>query len=169
MNINLTLLFQVLFFAVFVWFSKRFVWTPVIGALNARKTTIADGLAAAEKGRQAEADGHSRAEQTLREAKDRAAEILQRAEKRGGEMIDEARVTARAEGERLVAAAKTEIETESNKAREALRAEVGALAVAGARKILQREIDAAAHAELLDQLAAQLSAAKPGAGDAARH
>ncbi|MGR3984544.1 MAG: F0F1 ATP synthase subunit B [Gammaproteobacteria bacterium] len=158
MNINLTMLFQVLFFAVFVWFSKKFVWAPIIGALNARKTAIADGLAAAEKGRQAEEDGRRHAQREIDDAKTQAAEIIRRAEKRGGEVVDEAKTAARAEGLRLVESARGEIDTEMSKAREALRAEVGELAVAGARQILQREIDPKAHAELLGQLAAKLSA-----------
>ncbi len=156
MNINLTLLFQVLFFAVFVWFSKRFVWTPIIGALNARRATIADGLAAAEKGRMAEDEGRKQAGEVITEAKAQAAEIIRRAEKRGSEVVDEAKDNARAEGERIAAAARAEIDTEFSKAKETLRAQVGELAVAGARQILQREIDAKAHAKLLDGLAAKL-------------
>ncbi|CAJ2376807.1 MAG: F0F1 ATP synthase subunit B [Gammaproteobacteria bacterium] len=158
MNINLTLLFQVLFFAVFVWFSKKFVWTPVIGALDARKTGIADKLALAEKDRQSAEASRRDAQKAVEDARGEAAEIIRRAEQRGGELVDEAKTRARAEGERLVTAARGEIETEANKAREALRAEVGELAVAGARQILQREIDPKAHAELLAQLAAKLSA-----------
>ena len=156
MNINLTLLFQVLFFAVFVWFSKRFVWPPIIGALNARKATIADGLASAEKGRAAEEEGRRRAEEVVAEAKAQAAEIISRASSRGAELVDEAKDNARNEGERMIAAARAEIDTELSKARETLRAQVGELAVAGARRILRREIDADAHAELLDGLAARL-------------
>ena len=156
MNINLTLLFQVLFFAVFVWFSKKFVWAPIIGALNARKATIADGLASAEKGQMAEQEAHRQAEVAIAEAKTRANEIIVRAEKRGAELVDEAKQSARSEGERMTAAAQAEIDTEINKARETLRAQVGELAVAGARQILEREIDAKAHAKLLDGLAAKL-------------
>ncbi len=156
MNINLTLLFQVLFFAVFVWFSKRFVWTPIIGALDARRATIADGLAAAEKGQMAEQEGRKQADGVIAEAKAQANEIIARAEKRGSELVEEAKGNARAEGERLVTAAHAEIDTELSKAKETLRAQVGELAVAGARQILGREIDAKAHGELLDGLAAKL-------------
>ena len=156
MNINLTLLFQVLFFALFVWFSKRFIWPPIIGALNARKAAIADGLAAAEKGHLAEEEGRRQARQVIDEAKSQANEIIGRAEKRGAELVDEARDNAKSEGERIIAAARAEIDTELGKARENLRAQVGELAVAGAGRILEREIDAAAHAELLDRLAAKL-------------
>ncbi len=156
MNINLTLLFQVLFFAVFVWFSKKFVWSPIIGALNARKATIADGLASAEKGHMAEEEGRRQAEEVIGEAKAQANEIINRATSRGNELVDEAKQNARAEGERITTAARAEIDTELSKAREGLRAEVSELAVAGARRILGREIDAKTHAKLLDGLAAKL-------------
>ena len=156
MNINLTLLFQVLFFAIFVWFSKKFVWAPMIGALNARKANIADGLASADKGRMAEEEGRRQAEVVIAEAKAQAGEIISRAEKRGGELVDEAKENARNEGERMSIAARAEIDTELNKAKETLRTEVGELAVAGARQILNREIDPKTHAELLDGLAAKL-------------
>ena len=156
MNINLTLLFQVLFFIVFVWFSKRFVWTPLIGALNQRKTTIADGLAAAEKGRAAESQGKQRADETVAEAKAQAKEIIARAEKRGAELVDEAKESARAEGQRIVTAARAEVDTELNRAKESLRGKVGELAVAGARQILGREIDADAHDGMLKDLAGKL-------------
>lgn len=156
MNINLTLLFQVLFFIVFVWFSKRFVWTPLIGALNQRKTTIADGLAAAEKGRAAESQGRQRADEAVAEAKAQAKEIIARAEKRGAELVDEAKESARAEGQRIVTAARAEVDTELNRAKESLRGKVGELAVAGARQILGREIDASAHDNMLKDLAGKL-------------
>lgn len=156
MNINLTLLFQMLFFAVFVWFSKRFVWQPIIAALYARKAGIADSLAAAEKGKQAEAEAHQQAQKVIAQAKVQANGIIQRAEKRGSELVDEARQNATSEGQRIVVAARSEIDTEFNKAKQALRVQVGELAVAGARQILKREIDADAHAELLEQLAVKL-------------
>ncbi len=155
MNINLTLLFQMVFFALFVWFSKRYVWAPLMGALQARKTTIADGLAAAEKGQLAEQAGREQAADEVAQAKAQAVAIINRAEKRGGELVDDARVAANSEGERIVAAARADIDTEFNKARETLRAQVGELAVAGARQILKREIDPKAHAELLDRLVAK--------------
>lgn len=156
MNINLTLLFQVLFFAVFVWFSKQFVWKPLIGALNARKVGIADALAAAEKGKQAEHEARRQAQQAIAAAKTQAKEIIQRAEKRGGELVDEAKQNAVTEGRRMLAAAHVEIDTELNKAKETLRVQVGELAVVGARQILKREIDPKAHAELLARLATKL-------------
>ncbi|MDE0282669.1 MAG: F0F1 ATP synthase subunit B [Gammaproteobacteria bacterium] len=156
MNINVTLLWQMVFFVIFVWFTKKFVWTPIIGVINERKTTIADGLAAAEKGQRAEEDGLKKAEEVVADAKTRATEIISRAEKHGQELVEEAKSRARTEGERIVASAQDDIQTELNKAREALRGQVGELAVEGARKILDREIDSRAHADLLDRLAAKL-------------
>lgn len=156
MNINLTLLFQVLFFIVFVWFSKRFVWTPLIGALNQRKTTIADGLAAAEKGRAAESEGRQQAAQAVADARAQAKEIIARAEKRGAELVSDAKESARAEGQRIAAAAQSDIDTEINRAKETLRGQVGELAIAGARQILGREVDAAAHDNMLKDLAGKL-------------
>lgn len=156
MNINVTLLWQMVFFVIFVWFTKKFVWTPIIGVINERKTTIADGLAAAEKGQQAEEEGRKKAEEVVSDARAQAAEIIGRAEKHGQELVEEAKSRARSEGERIVASARDDIQTELNRARETLRAQVGELAVDGARKILGREIDTRAHADLLDRLAAKL-------------
>jgi F-type H+-transporting ATPase subunit b len=156
MNLNLTLAFQVLFFIIFVWFTKKFVWTPIIGALNERKTKIADGLAAAEKGQQAEQEGRNQAEQVIAEAKNQAGEIIGKAEKHGSELVDDAKSNAREEGERIMTAARAEIDTELNKAKESLRSQVSALVVAGAQQILKKEVDAKAHADILDDLAAKL-------------
>lgn len=156
MNINVTLFWQMLFFLIFVWFSKKFVWGPMIGALNERRTTIADGLAAAEKGQQAEAEGMKQAEQFVVEAKAQASDIISNAEKQGGDIIDDMRDQARAESDRILASARDEIETETSKAKEILRSQVSALAVAGATQILKREVDDQAHSDLLDQLAAKL-------------
>ncbi len=156
MNINVTLLWQMAFFVIFVWFTKKFVWSPIIGVINERKTTIADGLAAAEKGQKAEEEGRQAAEQFVADAKAQAAEIISKAEKTGQELVEEAKFKARTEGDRIVESARDEIQTELNKARESLRGQVGELAVEGARKILGREIDAKAHADLLNQLSAKL-------------
>ncbi|MEM7194132.1 MAG: F0F1 ATP synthase subunit B [Pseudomonadota bacterium] len=156
MNINITLLWQMGFFLVFVWFCKAYVWAPILGAINERRTTIADGLAAAEKGQAAEAEGMKQAEQFVAEAKGQASDIVSKAEKRGSELVEEARAQASAEKERILSQAREEIETETNKAREALRGQVSELAVAGAQQILRREVDAKAHTDLLDQLAAKL-------------
>lgn len=156
MNINLTLFFQMLFFAIFVWFTKKYVWVPIIGVLNERKTRIADGLAAAEKGVKAEEVGHQKAEKLINDAKAQANEIISKAEKRGNEIVEEAKEDARTEGERLVNNARAEIEREINQAREELRGKVASLAVSGAQKILAREIDSSAHGEMLDKLAREL-------------
>ncbi len=156
MNINVTLLWQMVFFIVFVWFSRKFVWAPILGAINERRTTIADGLAAAEKGQQAEEEGRKQAEQFVVQAKAQANEIIGKAEKRGSELVEEAKSTAKDEGERILNSARDEIETELNKAKEALRGQVSELAVAGTRQILKKEIDPKAHSELLEQLAAKL-------------
>ncbi len=156
MNLNLTLVFQVLFFIIFVWFSKRYVWTPIIGVLNERKTRIADGLAAAEKGQIAEEEGRQKAEEVIDEAKQQASEIISKAEKYGSELVEQAKQSAHEEEGKILTAARAEIDTEINRARESLRRQVGELAVAGARQILKKEVDASAHAKLLDDLAARL-------------
>lgn len=156
MNINLTLIGQLITFIVFVWFCKQYVWTPIINALAERRTTIADGLAAADKGQAAQAEGEKQAGVLVDEAKAQAAEILNRAEKRGSEIVSEAKTDASDEGDRILVAARAEIDTELSKAKEGLRGQVSKLAVAGARQILKREVDAKSHADLLDDLAAKL-------------
>ena len=156
MNINLTLIGQLLAFVVFVWFTKKFVWTPIIAALNERKAKIADGLAAAERGQHEQELAKERAVEELKKAKAQAAEIINQANKRANEIVDEAKENARSEGERILAAAQADIEQETNRARESLRGKVAELAVAGAEKILRREINADAHSEVLDTVAKQL-------------
>jgi F-type H+-transporting ATPase subunit b len=156
MNINLTLIGQSVTFVFFVWFCMKFVWPPIMNALNTRKQTIADGLAAAEKGKHDEELAKQRAVQELKQAKDQASEIIANAQKRAAEIVDEAKDTARDEAERIKTAANAEIEQEVNRAREHLRGEVVSLAVAGAGKVLKREIDAKANEDLLKDLVAQL-------------
>ncbi len=156
MNINLTLIGQLITFIVFVWFSKKFVWSPIIDALAERRTTIADGLAAADKGQAAQAEGEKQAGILVDEAKGQASEILSKAEKRGTEIVGEAKTEAGVEGDRILVAARAEIDTEVSKAKEGLRAQVSELAIAGAQQILKREVDDKAHAALLDDLAAKL-------------
>ncbi|MDX1345718.1 MAG: F0F1 ATP synthase subunit B [Sedimenticolaceae bacterium] len=156
MNINLTLIGQLLAFVVFVWFTKKYVWTPIIAALNERKAKIADGLAAAERGQHEQELAKERAVEELKKAKAQAAEIINLANKRANEIVDEAKENARAEVERILAAAQADIEQETNRARETLRGKVAELAVAGAEKILRREINADAHSEVLDTVAKQL-------------
>ena len=158
MNLNATMIIQALFFIVFVWFSKKFVWTPLIGALHDRKTQIADGLAAAEKGQQAQGIGEEEAAQMIRAAKVQAAEIIANAEKRGNSVVEEAKTTAGSEKERIIASAQAEVEQDVHSAREALRGHVSSIAVAAASKIVAKEIDAATHADLLEDLVQQLKA-----------
>ena len=156
MNINLTLLGQMITFAFFVWFCMKFVWPPIMNALEERKATIADGLAAAEKGQHEEERAKNRAVEILKEAKGNAQEIISKAEKRHAEIVDSAKDDARVEAERIVTAANAEIEQESNRAREALRGQVVSLVVQGAGKVLKKEIDAKANEDLLKDLVAQL-------------
>lgn len=156
MNINLTLIGQLITFIVFVWFCKQYVWTPIINALAERRQTIADGLAAADKGQAAQAEGEIIAIKMVDEAKGQAAEILNKAEKRGTEIVSEAKTEAGEEGDRILVAARADIDTEVSKAKEGLRTQVSELAVAGAQQILKREVDAKAHADMLNDLAARL-------------
>ena len=156
MNINITLFAQAAVFAAFIWFTIRFVWPPLLRAIEARQKQIADGLAAAEQGKRSLETSAKQAEQTIQDARGRAAEIIEHAEKRSAQMIDEAKTAAKAEGDREKAAAKADIQQEAQRAREQLREQVAALAVAGAEKILRREVDAKAHADLLDGIKKQL-------------
>jgi len=156
MNINATLIGQTIAFAVFVWFCMKYVWPPIMNALEARKKEIADGLAAAEKGRQAEDRGKEKADEIIQDAKSQAQEILGNAEKRRNEIIDEAKAEAKAEGERLLASAQSEIDQQVNRAREELRGQVAGLVVSGAGQILHKEIDVKTHGKLIDDLVEQL-------------
>ena len=156
MNINFTLFAQALVFTAFIWFTVKFVWPPPLRAIEARQKQIADGLAAGERGKKSLEVSSKQAEQTIQEARARAAEIIVQAEKRDAQMIEEAKAAAKAEGDREKAAAKADIQQEASRAREQLREQVAALAVAGAEKILRREVDAKAHADLLDGIKKQL-------------
>ena len=156
MEFNLTLIAQMLAFAAFILFTVKIVWPHMLRAIETRQKTIADGLAAAEQGHQALASSRRQAEEAIDQARGRSSEILGQAEKRASQMVEEAKNAARQEGEREKAAAKAEIEQEVARAREQLRDQVAALAVAGAEKILRREVDAKAHAELLDGIQKQL-------------
>ncbi|TMG81908.1 MAG: F0F1 ATP synthase subunit B [Betaproteobacteria bacterium] len=156
MNINLTLFAQAITFAAFIWFTVRFIWPWLLRKIEERQKTIADGLAAAEQGRRSLELSTRQADEAIKEARARAAEILAQAEKRRQELIDHARQEARQEGDRELAAAKAEIDQEVTRAREELRDRVASLAVAGAEKILRREVDARAHGELLESIKAQL-------------
>lgn len=156
MNINLTLLLQMITFGVFVWFCMKFVWPPIVSALAERKAKIAEGLAAAERGHKEQELGQNRATEMLKEAKSKAADIVNQAQKRATEILDEAKNDARDEGARLVHAAQAEIEQEMNRAREELREKVAVLAVSAARKILEKEIDPAAHHAIVDSFAKEI-------------
>jgi F-type H+-transporting ATPase subunit b len=156
MNFNLTLLAQALVFAALIWFTVKFVWPPMLRAIETRQKTIADGLAAAEKGRATLETSTKQADEEIKRARERAAEIISQAEKRTAQMIEEARNAAKEEGNREKAAAKAEIDQQVTRAREQLRDRVASLAVAGAEKILRREVDAKAHGELLDSIKRQL-------------
>lgn len=149
MNINFTLISQAIAFSVFIWFTVKFVWPPLLRAIEERQKTIADGLAAGERGRHELELASQRSSEALKEAKQRATEIIQQAEKRAAEIVEEAKTAAKEEGDRIVAGAKADIEHEMFSAKEALRQHVASLAVAGAAKILRREVDVKAHADLL--------------------
>jgi F-type H+-transporting ATPase subunit b len=156
MNLNFTLVAQALVFASFIWFTAKFVWPHMTRAIEVRQKTIADGLAAADQGRRALEQSTRQAEAAISQARTRAAEILAQAEKRAAQLVDEARSAAKEEGNREKAAAKAEIAQEVSRAREQLRDQVAALAVAGAEKILRREVDAKAHGDLLETIKRQL-------------
>jgi len=156
MNINFTLVMQAIAFAAFIWFCARFVWPPLMRAIDTRQKQIADGLAAGEQGRQDLAAAEKRIATMMTEAKTRSSEIIAQGEKLKTETIDAAKQEARTEAARILAAAKDEIEQEIVRAKEALRDQVADLAVAGASKILKREVDAKAHAELLASIRQQL-------------
>jgi F-type H+-transporting ATPase subunit b len=156
MNLNSTLIIQSLVFFILSWITMKFIWPPLIKAIEERQKKIADGLAAADKGAKSLDDAKVVANDILKEARVQAAKIVDQAGKRSNEMIEEAKSTASAEGQRIVGEAKQEVAIESNRARELLRKEVGALAVSGAAKLLGREIDPKAHADLLDKLALEI-------------
>ena len=152
MNFNLTLIAQGLAFALFIWFSVKFIWPYFAGKIEERQKIIADGLAAAERGKQSLETSARQAEADVKAGRERAAEVISQAEKRGAQLVEEAKTSAREEGGREKAAAKAEIEQEVARAKQMLREQVASLAVAGAEKILRREIDAQKHAELIGQL-----------------
>jgi F-type H+-transporting ATPase subunit b len=156
MNINATLLGQAIMFALFAWFCLKFIWPPLTGALETRKKQIADGLAAAERGKHDLELAAKRSAEVLREAKEKAAEIIAQSDKRAGEIVEEAKARAEVEADNIKARANAEIEQEVFRAREQLRTEVSAVALAGAGKILAREIDAKAHNDLLEKLVAEI-------------
>ena len=156
MNINLTMLGQAITFAILIWFTMKFVWPPLMAAMAERTKTIADGLAAAERGKHDLELAEKRSAEILRQGKEKASEIIAASEKRASEIIEEAKSQAKAEGDRILVAAKADLEQEVFRAKEQLRTQVSAVALAGAVKILGREIDAKAHNDLLDKLVAEI-------------
>ena len=156
MNINLTLIIQMVVFAILIWFTMKFVWPMILGAMVEREQKIAAGLAAAEQAQKDLSEAKSRADEVIKEARTRALAIESQARTQANQILDEARKAASLEGEKALASAKSQIELESNRARDQLRGQVVSLAVAGAKRVLEKEIDPKAHGELLDQLAAKL-------------
>jgi F-type H+-transporting ATPase subunit b len=155
-NINLTLIIQMIVFATLIWFTMKYVWPMILGPLEERQRKIANGLAAAEKGHQELAQAEQRAEVVVREARERAGQIIDQAQRRANELLEQAKAQASAESHRIVASAQAEIEVEARRARESLRKDVAQLALQTASKVLEREVDAKAHVDLIKKLAAQI-------------
>lgn len=156
MNLNATIIGQSFAFFIFVLFCMKYVWPPVTAILEERRKKIADGLLAADRAK-ADLDlAQNKAADELREAKKKSAEIIELANKRAGQIVDDAKEKAREEGQRLIASARSEIEMETQRAREELRAQVAALAISGAEKILESSVDKAANEELVKKLASEL-------------
>ena len=156
MSITLTLIAQALVFAMFIAFTAKFVWPPLMQAVEDRQKKIADGLAAAEKGNRSLAEASAKSDEALKAARTQAQEILANANKQAGQMVEQAKGTAQAEADRIKTAAREDVDREITRARETLRKQVGELAVAGAAQILKREINATAHADVLKELAAKI-------------
>ncbi len=156
MNINATIFGQAITFAILIWFTMKFVWPPIVAALEERARKIADGLAAAERGKQDLAQAEQRSNEALNEARAKAAEIIALSEKRRNEIIEEAREEAKVEADRVKSQAQAEVAQEILRAKETLRDQVADLVVSGAEKILRREINAQAHSELLTSIRAEL-------------
>jgi F-type H+-transporting ATPase subunit b len=155
-NLNATILAQMLIFAIVIWVAMKFLWPEITGSIQQRTQRIADGLAAAERGQKDLAAAETRVDEIVRAARERALAIEHQAQARAGEIVETARQTALSEGARLLESARAQVALEAQKARAELRGQVAALAVSGAAKILEREIDPRAHAQLLDKLAAGL-------------
>ncbi|HTC44290.1 MAG TPA: F0F1 ATP synthase subunit B [Steroidobacteraceae bacterium] len=156
MNFNLTLIIQMIVFAILIWAMMSFAWPKILGAMEERSQKIAQGLAAADQGKESLAQAQVKADAVIREARERANHIIDQAQKRANELIEQAKGQATAEATRIAAAAQTQIELEATRARESLRKDVAGLAVRAASKVLEREIDPATHAELLNKLATQI-------------
>lgn len=160
MNLNVTLLVQAAVLIILGWGTMKFIWPPLIRAMEDRQKKIAAGLAAAERGQKELQESHGAAATIVTEARDKAAKLVDQASRRSGEIIEEARATAISEGQRLVGDARQEVALEQSRARDALRKDVAALAVAGASRLLEREIDPRAHADLIEKLAREIETAR---------
>lgn len=160
MNLTATLIIQSLVFIILGWVTMKFIWPPLIAAIEDRQRKIAEGLAAADKGEKSLTEAKASAAEIVKEARVQASKIADQAHRRSTEMIDEAKNTAIAEGQRLVSDARQEVAIEKSRVRDQLRAEVGTLAIAGAAQVLGREIDARAHADLIEQLALEIEGGK---------
>tara|TARA_Y100000748_G_scaffold69004_1_gene56304 strand:- start:802 stop:1272 length:471 start_codon:yes stop_codon:yes gene_type:complete len=156
MNINFTLIAQAITFAIFIWFTVKFVWPPLLNAIEKRQKEIADGLAAANEGKMSLEVASKKNAEALEQTKQKSSEILGQAEKRASQIIDDAKVAANTEAERIKSSAQSEIDQEINRAKEDLRGQISNLAIAGAEKILEKEIDKKAHADMLTKLAKDL-------------
>ncbi|MDH5230402.1 MAG: F0F1 ATP synthase subunit B [Gammaproteobacteria bacterium] len=156
MNITVTLFAQMLAFALLIWFVNKVLWKPMSGMLDDRAKRIADGLAAAEKGKKEQELAEKRVVEVISEAKKQASDIVAQAQKRASEIVEEAKDKAREEADRVKASATAELEQEVNRAKEHLRKEVAQVAAIGASRILKKEIDAGKHADILNDLAAQI-------------
>ena len=156
MNFNATLIGQTITFIVFVWVCMKYIWPPLMTILEARTAKISEGLAAAQRGQQDLVDAQAKVSDSLNDAKQQAQEIINQAQKRANEIVDEAKDDARDEAEKIKTAASADIDQQISSAREDLRKEVSSIALAGAEKILTREVDAKAHAAVLDELVAQI-------------
>jgi F-type H+-transporting ATPase subunit b len=155
-NFNLTLIIQMIVFAILIWAVMTFAWPNILGAMEERSRKIALGLEAANQGQQSLAQAQVQVDAVIREARERATHIIDQAQKRANDLVEQAKGQASAEAARIAASAQTQIDLESTRAREALRKDVAGLAVRTASKVLEREIDANTHAELLNKLAAQI-------------
>ncbi len=156
MNITVTLIAQMAAFVLLIWFVNKVLWGPLNALLADRQKRIADGLAAADKGKHDLELSEKKAKEFLHEAKGKAAEIIAQSEKRASEIVDEAKANAQVEGERLLTAARAEVTQEFNRAKEDLRAQVADIAISGAEKILGREVDRQAHDQVLKDLVSQI-------------
>jgi len=156
MNFNATLIGQTITFIVFVWFCMKYIWPPLMAALDERNARISEGLAAAQRGQQDLENAQAKISDSLKDAKQQAQEIINQAQKRANEIVDESKDSAREEADKIKVAASADIDQQVTAAREQLRKEVSVIALAGAEQILKRAVDAKVHAEVLDELVAQI-------------